>query len=161
MSKSDSLYNYTVTNIDGEKIDLKKYEGYVCLIVNVASQCGYTDSNYPALEELQQKYKDQKFAVLAFPCNQFGGQEPACERDIKNFANKFSISFDMFSKVKVNGDDADPLYKYLKSEKGGLFGSFIKWNFTKFLVNREGVPVGRYAPTESFTKIEEDIKKAL
>ncbi|UYV68637.1 GPXH1 [Cordylochernes scorpioides] len=156
-----TIYDYTVKDIDGADVSLEKYKGYVCLIVNVASQCGYTNSNYPALEKLYNTYKDQNFAVLAFPCNQFANQESACERDIKKFVSKFNVTFDMYGKVKVNGSDAEPLYQYLKSKQSGLLGSFIKWNFSKFLVNRDGIPVERYSPLDSFEKIENDIKKYI
>ena len=118
------------------------------MVVNVASNCGLTKSNYRQLNELYDKLKDtDKFAILAFPCNQFAGQEPACETDLKEFKLKQKIEFDFFAKVNVNGKQAAPLYNYLKSKQGGILGNFIKWNFTKFLCNKEGLPVARYGPS--------------
>lgn len=113
------------------------------------------------MQDLHRKYESQGLSVLAFPCNQFGGQEPKPENEIKEFVKKFDVDFDMFTKIKVNGDDAHPLYKYLKEKQGGTFGDFIKWNFSKFLINRQGVPVNRYAPTTAPKEIEEDIVKLL
>ncbi|KVH95382.1 Glutathione peroxidase [Cynara cardunculus var. scolymus] len=123
---------------------------------------GFTNSNYPELTTLYQKYKDQGLEVLAFPCNQFGGQEPGSNEQIQEFAcTRFKAEYPVFSKVNVNGKEADPLYKFLKSSKGGFLGDSIKWNFTKFLVNNEGEVVDRYAPTTSPLSIEKDIKKLL
>lgn len=178
-----TIYEFKARDINGNEIDLSKYKldskfsnqliylfnclfdylirGRVVLIVNVACQCGFTGSNYPQMQELHRKYEPQGLSVLAFPCNQFGGQEPNPEAEIKDFVKKFSVEFDMFSKIKVNGEEAHPLYKFLKSKVDGTFGSFIKWNFSKFLVNREGVPVKRYSPTTEPKDIEEDIIKLL
>lgn len=130
-------------------------------MVNVASNCGFTKTNYAQLNELYSKYKDQGLKVLAFPCNQFAGQEPGCETDIKEFIKKNNIEFDMFNKIKVNGDEADPLYKYLKKEQGGFLLDAIKWNFTKFLVDADGKPIARYAPNVEPNKIEKDLKPLL
>lgn len=131
------------------------------LIVNVACQCGFTGSNYPQMQELHRKYESQGLSVLAFPCNQFGGQEPNPENEIKEFIKQYSVEFEMFSKIKVNGEEAHPLYKFLKSKVDGTFGNFIKWNFSKFLINRQGIPVKRYAPTTAPKDIEDDIVKLL
>ena len=127
----------------------------------MACNCGFTSGNYPQMQELHKKYHDQGLSVLGFPCNQFAGQEPKPEAAIKEFVQQFGVEFDMFSKIKVNGDEAHPLYKYLKSKVDGTFGSFIKWNFSKFLVDRSGMPVKRYAPTTEPKDIEADIVKLL
>ena len=157
-----TVYDFTVKDVKGQDVELSKYRGKVLLIVNVASQCGFTNSNYPELTTLYQKYKDQGFEVLAFPCNQFGGQEPGSNEQIQEFAcTRFKAEYPVFSKVNVNGKEADPLYKFLKSSKGGFLGDSIKWNFTKFLVNRDGEVVDRYAPTTSPLSIEKDIKKPI
>ncbi|KAL9252001.1 putative phospholipid hydroperoxide glutathione peroxidase [Drosera capensis] len=146
----------------GNDLELSQYKGKVLLIVNVASQCGLTNSNYTELTQLYSKYKDQGFEILAFPCNQFGAQEPGTNDQILEFAcTRFKAEYPIFDKVDVNGNSAAPLYKYLKSGKGGLFGDGIKWNFTKFLVDKEGKVVDRYAPTTSPSSIEKDIKKLL
>jgi len=117
-----------------------------------------TPSNYEQLQALYEKYgESQGLRILAFPCNQFGGQEPGSEEEIKEFTKKFNVTFDMFSKIKVNGDDAHPLWKFLKDKQGGFLGSFIKWNFTKFLITKEGVPVKRYGPKDAPNLIEKDL----
>jgi glutathione peroxidase-family protein len=123
--------------------------------------CGLTNGNYPQLQELHNKYNEQGLSVVAFPCNQFGGQEPGTEAEIKDFVKKFDVQFDMMGKINVNGENAHPLYKYLKHKQGGLLGDFIKWNFSKFLVDRNGIPVNRYAPTTSPKDIEKDIVALL
>ncbi|KAM7494230.1 hypothetical protein LguiB_028839 [Lonicera macranthoides] len=161
-SKVDSVHDFTVKDASGNEVDLGKYKGKVLLIVNVASQCGLTNSNYTELATLYQHYKDQGFEILAFPCNQFGGQEPGTNEEIKEFAcTRFKAEYPIFDKVDVNGAKAAPLYKYLKSSKGGLLGDDIKWNFSKFLVDKDGKVVDRYAPTTSPLSIEKDIKKLL
>jgi phospholipid-hydroperoxide glutathione peroxidase len=158
--KASSVYEFTVTDIDGNVTPLDKYKGNVLLIVNVASKWGKTNVNYTQLQALHEKYAQQNgLRILAFPCNQFGSQEPGTESEIKEFIKKFNVQFDMFSKIKVNGDDAEPLYKYLKSKQGGLLGSFIKWNFTKFLVDKNGRPVKRYGPNEDPFSFEKDLHK--
>jgi glutathione peroxidase-family protein len=119
--------------------------------------CGFTNGNYPQLETLHEKYNEQGLSVVAFPCNQFGGQEPGTEAEIKDFVKQFDVKFDMMAKINVNGENAHPLYKFLKDKQGGLLGDFIKWNFSKFLVDRNGVPVKRYAPTTAPKDIEKDI----
>ncbi|CAI0414428.1 unnamed protein product [Linum tenue] len=164
-SNSDSpqsIYDFTVKDARGKDVDLGIYKGKVLMIVNVASQCGLTNSNYTELTQLYQKYKDQGLEILAFPCNQFGSQEPGNNEQIVEFAcTRFKAEYPIFDKVEVNGKEAAPIYKFLKSSKGGLFGDGIKWNFTKFLVNKEGKVVERYAPTTSPLSIEKDVKKLL
>ncbi|GBG67743.1 hypothetical protein CBR_g871 [Chara braunii] len=160
-TKGRNLHTFTVKDIDGNDVSLGDYKGKVVLIVNVASQCGLTNQNYKELVQLYEKYKDQDFVVLAFPSNQFGGQEPKSNAEIKKFAESYGTTFPMFSKVDVNGDDAAPVFKWLKLQKGGLLTDEIKWNFGKFLVDKEGTVVHRYAPTTSPLQIEEDVKKLL
>ncbi|CAL1401087.1 unnamed protein product [Linum trigynum] len=164
-SNSDSpqsIYDFTVKDARGKDVDLSIYKGKVLMIVNVASQCGLTDSNYTELTQLYQKYKAQGLEILAFPCNQFGSQEPGNNEQIVEFAcTRFKAEYPIFDKVEVNGKEAAPIYKFLKSSKGGLFGDGIKWNFTKFLVNKEGQVVERYAPTTSPLSMEKDVKKLL
>merc|ERR1711915_89559 len=157
-----SVHDLTVKDIRGNDVDLSVYKGKVLLIVNVASQCGLTNSNYTELNEVYTKYKDQGLEILAFPCNQFGGQEPGDNAQIAEVAcTRFKAEFPIFDKVEVNGSNAAPLYKFLKSSKGGIFGEDIKWNFTKFLVDKDGNVVERYAPTTSPLSIEKDVKKLL
>ena len=160
--KKMSIYDFTVTTITGEEKSLSDYKGKVLLIVNVASKCGFTPQ-YEGLEKLHETYQTQGLEVLGFPCNQFSEQEPENEKAIQSFCTlNFGVKFPMFSKIKVNGDDAHPLYKYLKSEQTGFFGTeSIKWNFTKFLVDREGKVVDRYGSSTKPSAIEEDIKKLL
>ncbi|KAM6587868.1 hypothetical protein CsatA_010473 [Cannabis sativa] len=161
-SSTTSIHDFTVKDAKGNDVDLSIYKGKVLLIVNVASQCGLTNSNYTELSQLYQKYKDQGLEILAFPCNQFGAQEPGSNEEIVEFAcTRFKAEYPIFNKVDVNGDNAAPIYKYLKSSKGGLFGDGIKWNFSKFLVDKEGKVVDRYAPTTSPLSIEKDVKKLL
>ncbi|XP_051130031.1 probable phospholipid hydroperoxide glutathione peroxidase [Andrographis paniculata] len=160
--KPQSVHEFTVKDASGNDVELSKYKGKVLLIVNVASQCGLTNSNYSQLTDLYQKYKDQGLEILAFPCNQFGSQEPGTNEEIQQFAcTRFKAEYPVFGKIDVNGSNADPLYKYLKSAKGGFLGDGIKWNFTKFLVDKDGHVVNRYAPTTSPMSIEKDIKKLL
>ncbi|KAK8540922.1 hypothetical protein V6N13_060973 [Hibiscus sabdariffa] len=157
-----SVYNFTVKDIHGNDVSLSEYEGKVLLIVNVASKCGLTQSNYKELNVLYEKYKNKGFEILAFPCNQFAGQEPGTNKQIQEaVCTVFKAEFPIFDKVEVNGKNTAPLYKFLKSEKGGYFGGSIKWNFTKFLVNKKGKVVERYAPTTSPLKIEKDIRDLL
>ncbi|VDM97444.1 unnamed protein product [Thelazia callipaeda] len=162
MCSEKTVYDFTVKDSDGKDVSLEKYRGKPLIIVNVASQCGLTNSNYTALKELMEHYKDKGLAIAAFPCNQFGGQEPKCELEIKNFvAQKFNFEPDLYAKVDVNGKDASPLFDFLKQAKGGLFGDKIKWNFTKFLIDQEGHPVQRYAPTTSPKSMMKDIDNLL
>lgn len=155
------FYDYKVKNISGEDVSMSEYKGKVVLIVNTASKCGFT-KQYEGLEELYEKYKDQGFVILGFPCNQFGAQEPGDNEEIKNFCTStFSVTFPMMSKIDVNGDDADPLYKFLKKEKGGILGDDIKWNFTKFLIDREGNVVDRFASQKTPKALEKEVEKLL
>lgn len=159
-----SIYDFDAEDITGRNVSLRKYAGHVVMIVNVASRCGFTESNYRQLQELHDKYAshDPPLSILAFPCNQFGSQEPGSNAEIAEFCEStYNVKFDMFGKVAVNGDGAHPLWKFLKERQGGTLGDSIKWNFTKFLMNKAGQPVGRYAPTTEPNAIEEDIKKLL
>jgi glutathione peroxidase len=157
-----SIYDFTVKDIHGKPVKLDRYRGKVMLIVNTASECGFTPQ-YKGLEAVYEKLHDKGLEVLGFPCNQFGGQEPGGEKEIAQFCElNFGVTFPMFAKVDVNGDGAAPLYKFLKAEKRGLLGSeAIKWNFTKFLVDRDGNVVKRYAPNDTPESIAKDIEKAL
>jgi len=157
-----TIADFTVINNKGEQIDLKQKLGKIILVVNTASKCGFTPQ-YEGLEELFQQYWEQGFEVLAFPCNQFGGQEPGNASEIAEFCKvNFGLTFPLMKKVDVNGDDASPLFDWMKAEKPGLMGSkTIKWNFTKFLIDREGNVVKRYAPTDAPKSISKDIEKLL
>ncbi len=156
-----SLASFTATAIDGSPVELSDYSDSVVLVVNTASQCGLTPQ-YSGLQRLQDEYADQGFTVLGFPCDQFGSQEPGSDDEIATFCeSSFGVSFPMFAKVDVNGDDAHPLFAWLRNEKGGLLGSRIKWNFTKFLVGRDGEVIGRYAPTTDPAALGDDIEQAL
>ncbi len=156
-----SVYDYSVSLPDGAEQKLADYAGKTVLIVNVASKCGFTPQ-YAGLEELYRNYKDRGFEILAFPCNQFGAQEPGDADEIANFCTlTYDVSFPLFAKIDVNGANADPLYQHLRSEKRGLVGDSIKWNFTKFLVNADGDVVKRYAPTTKPYQIEKDIVALL
>ncbi|GAV69922.1 GSHPx domain-containing protein [Cephalotus follicularis] len=157
-----TIYDFTVKDVRGNDVNLSEYNGKVLLIVNVASKCGLTQSNYKQLNVLYEKYKNQGFEILAFPCNQFAGQEPGSNEEIQEVAcTLYKAEFPIFEKIEVNGKNAAPLYNFLKSEKGGFLGDAIKWNFTKFLVNKEGKAVERYAPTTSPLKIEKDIQNLV
>ena len=156
-----NIYDFTVLNTKKEPVSMADYKGKVLLIVNTATGCGFTPQ-YEGLESLYKKYKDQGFVVLDFPCNQFANQAPGTEDEIVSFCQmKYNVSFPQFAKIKVNGDEANALYKWLKEQKGGFFSKAIKWNFTKFLVDREGNVVERYAPTTKPEKIEKDILELL
>ncbi len=156
-----SVYDFVMKDAEGVDVSLADYKGKVLLIVNTATGCGFTPQ-YNALEELYEKYKDQGFEILDFPCNQFGEQAPGTDAEITEFcAINFGVSFKQFSKIDVNGENEAPLYTYLKNEKGGILGTKIKWNFTKFLVDREGNVVERYAPTVTPERIEPRIKDLL
>ena len=157
-----SVYDFSARDIDGKEQPLIAYQGKVLLIVNVASKCGFTPQ-YAGLEALQRKFAGRGFAVLGFPCDQFGHQEPGDEQEIKNFCSlTYDVSFPMFAKVAVNGDGAHPLYRFMKKTAKGLLGTeAIKWNFTKFLVDRNGSIVGRYAPTDKPESIEKDVAALL
>lgn len=156
-----SLYNYQVKDAKGNLISMDDYKDKVLLIVNTATGCGFTPQ-YDGLQDLYDKYKDKGFEILDFPCNQFANQAPGTEEEIQSFCqSRFGISFKQFSKIDVNGKNEEPLFSYLKKEKGGILGNNIKWNFTKFLVDKQGNVIKRYAPTSKPEKIEEDIKNLL
>ena len=156
------VYDFKATTIDGDEQSLADYKGKTMLIVNVASKCGFTPQ-YKGLEDLYEKFRDQGLVVLGFPCDQFGHQEPGDEEEIKNFCSlNYDVQFPLFAKIEVNGTDTHPLYKYLKSQAKGLLGSeAIKWNFTKFLVDKDGNVVRRFAPTDTPKGIEKDVVAAL
>jgi len=159
--KNKNFYSHEATSITGETISMDNFKGKTVVVVNTASKCGLTPQ-YEGLEELYQKYKDQGLVILGFPCNQFANQEKGNEDEIQEFCQvNYGVSFPMFSKVEVNGNGAHPVYKYLKSEQGGFLGSNIKWNFTKFVVDKNGQPVKRFAPTTKPEKMEAYIKKLL
>eukprot|EP00878_Enallax_costatus_P004215 GHUV01004445.1.p1 GENE.GHUV01004445.1~~GHUV01004445.1.p1 ORF type:complete len:199 (+),score=61.96 GHUV01004445.1:159-755(+) len=155
------FYNFKVQDIDGRNTNLSQYKGKVVLIVNLASACGFTPQ-YSELQDLYAKYQKQGVIVLGFPCNQFGSQEPGTNSDIKTFAKKnYGVTFPLMSKVDVNGSNAEPVFDWLKKQKGGFITSDIKWNFSKFLLDREGNVVGRYGSTTTPTQLEADIRKLL
>ncbi len=157
-----SIYDFTVNDIHGKPVKLDRYRGKVMLVVNTASECGFTPQ-YKGLEAMYKKLHGKGLEVLGFPCNQFGGQEPGDDKEISQFCElNFGVTFPMFAKVDVNGEQAAPVYKYLKAAKPGLLGSeAIKWNFTKFLVDRDGNVVKRFAPNDTPESIAADIEKAL
>lgn len=161
VKNAESIFEFSAKDIDGNEVSLEKYRGFVTLIVNVASFWGLTQKNYTQLVELHATYAARGLRILGFPCNQFGKQEPDPEPVIKKFAAGYGVQFDMFSKINVNGANALPLYKYLKSRLKGTLGSFIKWNFGKFLCNRDGKPVKRYAPSVQPLDIAKDIEALL
>ena len=155
------VYDFTATSLAGEEIPLKRFEGQVLLIVNIASACGFTPQ-YRGLESLHREYASRGLAVLGFPCNQFGGQEPGTAEQIAAFcASKYDVTFPLFAKIDVNGTEAHPLFKFLKTEKTGLLGSAIKWNFTKFLVDRSGQVASRHAPTTTPDALRKEIEALL
>ncbi|BDZ57536.1 glutathione peroxidase [Barrientosiimonas endolithica] len=156
-----SLSQFSATTISGEDKPLSDYDGQVVLVVNTASECGFTPQ-YAGLEELQGKFAGRGFTVLGFPCNQFGGQEPGDAQQIGAFCEKsYGVTFPMFDKVEVNGSGAHPLFAWLRTQKSGLLGDRIKWNFTKFLLGRDGQVIERYAPTTKPEALEADIERAL
>jgi glutathione peroxidase len=157
-----SVYDFNAARLDGKDESLSDYRGKVLLIVNTASACGFTPQ-YAGLEALHEKLGPDGFAILGFPCNQFGAQEPGSESEIGAFCQKnYGVTFPMFAKIEVNGENAHPLYKYLKDAKPGLLGTeAIKWNFTKFLVGKDGEPVARYAPNTKPEELEAPIRKLL
>ncbi len=156
------IYDFSVTTIDGQRRPLAGYKGKVLLIVNVASHCGFTPQ-YAGLEALYRQYRDRGFAVLGFPCDQFGHQEPGDEAEIRQFCSlNYDVTFPLFAKIEVNGPGADPLWVYLKKARTGLLGSSaIKWNFTKFLVGRDGTVLRRYAPQDTPEQIGRDLEARL
>jgi len=156
-----NIYEFSAKSLRGKDVSLEDYSGKVVLIVNTASKCGFTPQ-YKGLEELYIKYKDRGLVILGFPCNQFGKQEPGSETDIsQGCLINYGVTFPMFSKVNVNGVDAHPLFKYLKDSMPGTFGKSIKWNFTKFLIGRDGKPVDRFSPITSPSRIESYIVDLL
>ena len=159
---SKSLFDFTVQDEKGAELPLSRFQGQVVLVVNVASKCGFTPQ-YEGLEQLHKKYRDQGFTVLGFPCNQFGAQEPGSNEEIQQFCQTtYGVSFPVLAKVDVNGSSTSPVYEYLKSSAPGLLGTeLIKWNFTKFLVGKDGRVVGRFAPQTSPQELVKDIETAL
>ena len=156
-----TIFEAPIHTLRGEPTSLEQFHGKAILAVNVASKCGLTPQ-YTGLEELQQTYADRGFTVVGFPCNQFGAQEPGSAEEIETFCSTtYGVTFPMFDKIDVNGDDAHPLYGWLKQEKGGVLGSAIKWNFTKFLVGRDGQVIRRYGSTTTPDKLRKDIEQAL
>ncbi len=156
-----TLHDFSARGIDGSDVDLAAYAGQVVLVVNTASRCGFTPQ-YQGLQALHDRFADRGFAVLGFPCDQFGGQEPGTDEEISGFCERsFGVTFPLFSKVEVNGPGAHPVFEHLRTEKGGVLGDRIKWNFTKFLVGRDGRVVERYAPTTKPEKIAGDVEAAL
>jgi glutathione peroxidase len=156
-----TIYSFSAQSNDGRMISLDAYRGQVLLIVNTASKCGFTPQ-YDGLEALQRQFGSDGFSVLGFPCNQFGGQEPGDDAEIKNFCEtRFHTSFPLFAKIDVNGVDAHPLFQYLCAAKPGWLGQRIRWNFTKFLVGRDGAVVARYAPMKAPAKLQGAIQKAV
>jgi glutathione peroxidase len=156
-----TLADFSATTLDGREQDLADDQGKVVLVVNTASQCGLTPQ-FEGLESLYEKYVDEGLVILGFPCNQFAGQEPGTADEIGDFCQRnYGVSFPMFDKIDVNGEGTHPLYRWLRTEKGGLLGDAIKWNFTKFLLGRDGQVIKRYAPTTEPEKIAGDIEDAL
>lgn len=155
------FYDFKAVNMNGKEISMEEYKGKVVLIVNTASKCGLTPQ-FNELEEVYQEYKDKGLEILGFPCNQFAKQDPGSNEEIQKVCQlNYGVSFNMFKKINVNGKDAHPLYKYLKSEAKGLLSKEIKWNFTKFLIDANGNVIKRYAPTVSPLKIKDDIEELL
>ncbi|MDS0527175.1 glutathione peroxidase [Clostridium sp. SHJSY1] len=156
-----SFYDFSAKKINGQEISMNEYKGKVLLIVNTASKCGFTPQ-FKELEDLYEEYKNQGFEILGFPCNQFMNQDPADNTEINSFCQlNYGVTFTMFEKIDVNGKDAHPIYKFLRSQEKGLLSDKIKWNFTKFLVDSEGNVFKRYAPTTSPISMKEDIEKLL
>jgi len=157
-----TLFDFEACGIDGQPVDLARFRGQVLLVVNVASRCGYT-RQYAGLEAVYRRYHQRGFSVLGFPCNQFGHQEPGTENEIQSFCRDgYDVTFPLFSKVEVNGPGAHPLFRFLKAAKTGFLGSdAIKWNFTKFLIDRDGHPLRRYGSATDPAALEPDIVKAL
>ncbi len=155
------IHEYIVRKSNGEPQSLGVYVGHVLLVVNVASRCGFTPQ-YSGLQTLYERYRDRGFSILGFPCNQFGAQEPGTAEEIQEFCSTtYNVTFPVFDKIDVNGSKADPLYVWMRRRKGGVFGNQIKWNFTKFLINRNGSVINRYAPTTPPQALAKDIEAAL
>ncbi|KAI9915623.1 hypothetical protein PsorP6_006859 [Peronosclerospora sorghi] len=160
-AKIKSFFELKDFDIEGNETSMAKYKGKVVLAVNVSSKCGLTPTNYPELQQLYGKYKDEGLEVLAFPCNQFAGQEPGSHEEIMEFVKQYNVTFPFFEKHDVNGANARPVFTYLKTKLPGSFGDFVKWNFTKFLVDRNGQPYKRFAPKDRPLSMEDDIKTLL
>ncbi|KAG6460532.1 juvenile hormone epoxide hydrolase [Manduca sexta] len=160
-TQPSTVYDFTVLDIQGREVKLDKYRGNVLIIVNVASECGLTETNYKEFNQLHEKYYERGLRILAFPCNQFGGQEPGGAKEILTFIKKNDLKLDFFEKVEVNGEKTHPLWKFLKQAQGGSFGDFIKWNFSKFIVDRNGVPVERFGPNVNPLELESNLQKYL
>lgn len=157
----NNFYQFSAQSLQGKEINMEAYKGKTVLVVNTASKCGLTPQ-FEGLEALNKKYKNKGLVILGFPCNQFANQEPGDEKSIsEGCLINYGVTFQMFSKIDVNGKTAHPIYKYLKNELGGVFGSKIKWNFTKFLIDSEGNPVKRFAPTTKPEKIDKFLEKVL
>jgi len=157
----ENFYQFTARSLQGKEITMDTYKGKVILVVNTASNCGFTPQ-YEGLEKLYKKYMEQGFVILGFPCNQFGNQEPGSEKEIADGCLvNYGVSFPMFSKIEVNGDNAHPIYLYLKNKLPGLFGTRIRWNFAKFLIDSEGNPVKRFSPATKPENLAKDIEKFL
>jgi len=155
------FYNFSANKMNGQEVKMEEYKGKVVLIVNTASKCGLTPQ-FEELEDIYKEYKDQGLEILGFPCNQFAKQDPSSNEEIHSFCKlNYGVTFTMFEKIDVNGTNTHPLYEFLKSKKRGLFNKDIKWNFTKFLVNKDGEVIERYSPTTKPLKIKEDIIKFL
>ncbi|MBE6875808.1 MAG: glutathione peroxidase [Ruminococcus sp.] len=156
-----SIYDFTMKDVDGNMIPLSNYKGKVLLIVNTATGCGFTPQ-YEGLQDLYEKYQEQGLEILDFPCNQFGGQAPGTDEEIVDFCqSRYGVTFKQFSKIEVNGENEAPLYTFLKEQQGGMLGSKIKWNFTKFLVDKNGKVIDRFAPVDKPEKLESKIKELL
>lgn len=155
------FYDFKATKMNGQEVSMEDYKGQVVLIVNTASKCGFTPQ-LKGLEELYHKYSDRGLVILGFPCNQFANQDPADNKEISEFCLvNYGVTFPMFQKIEVNGENEHPLYHYLKGQAHGTFGNDIKWNFTKFLIDREGQVVGRFAPIKKPESLEKEIEKYL
>ncbi len=156
-----TLHDFSAKSLQGKEVSMDEYAGKYVLVVNTASKCGFTPQ-YAGLEKLHERFQDKGLVILGFPCNQFGNQEPGTEKDIaEGCLINYGVTFPMFSKIDVNGENAHPIYKYLKKEKGSILGSRIKWNFTKFLIDPDGKPVKRYAPMVKPEKIGAELEKIL
>ena len=157
----EKIYDFKALSSKGKEIDFAQFEGKVLLIVNTASKCGFTPQ-FAGLEALNQKYKDKGLVVIGFPCNQFASQDPGSDSEIEGFCQlNYGVTFQIMKKIDVNGENAHPIFKYLKSQTKGLLGSAIKWNFTKFLISKDGQTIERYAPTTKPEKMEKDIEAML